>query len=186
MSRALATVDRLLFFLLGVILIVLGLWPILMHFDVGFANQAAEWVNHDVWGSLSEQSWWGYVLAGTAVVAFILGLWIIVANSRPHRFNKLTSSASNDEGQVTMSMNPIAGGIASALENLDGVETVDRRVTYDRKRPTIAYTVISSAEKPLAELRAEIEQCESDFRLAFPEMDVDTTYKLHYSKPKAR
>ena len=57
MSRALATVDRLLFFLLGVILVVLGLWPILMHFDVSFANQAAEWVNHDVWGSLSEQSW---------------------------------------------------------------------------------------------------------------------------------
>ena len=49
MSRKLATFDRILLGLLGIILIALGVWPILIHFNVEFAKYLALWVDHDAW-----------------------------------------------------------------------------------------------------------------------------------------
>ena len=45
MSRKLATFDRILLGLLGIILIALGVWPILIHFNVEFAKYLALWVD---------------------------------------------------------------------------------------------------------------------------------------------
>ena len=63
MSKTLASVDRVILAVLGLVLIALGAWPILIHFDVGFATYLAEWVDHDTWAGLPEQSWWVYALS---------------------------------------------------------------------------------------------------------------------------
>ena len=42
MSKKLATFDRILLGLLGIILIALGVWPILINFNVEFAEYLAE------------------------------------------------------------------------------------------------------------------------------------------------
>lgn len=41
MSKALRGIDRTIFILLALILIVLGVWPVLMYFNVEFANYLA-------------------------------------------------------------------------------------------------------------------------------------------------
>ena len=55
MSKALAGVDRTILAIVGVLLIALGAWPILIHFDVSFATYLATWVDHDTWAGLPEQ-----------------------------------------------------------------------------------------------------------------------------------
>ena len=58
MSKKLATFDRILLGLLGIILIALGVWPILINFNVEFAEYLAEWVDHDTWRTLGDNNWW--------------------------------------------------------------------------------------------------------------------------------
>ena len=48
MSKALAGVDRTILAIVGVLLIALGAWPILIHFNVSFATYLATWVDHDL------------------------------------------------------------------------------------------------------------------------------------------
>ena len=146
MSKKLATFDRILLGLLGIILIALGVWPILINFNVEFAEYLAEWVDHDTWRTLSENSWWVWVLAGASALLLIIGLWLIVVNLRHRRFNNVDSAASNEQGAISASMNAIATAVAKDLDSLDGVERVDRLVAYDRARPTLQYTVVANPD----------------------------------------
>jgi hypothetical protein len=52
MSKGLATFERILFFVLGLILLLLGVWPILLHFDVPLAVEASRWVDHAAWAAV--------------------------------------------------------------------------------------------------------------------------------------
>ena len=182
MSKKLAGVDRFILAILGLVLISLGVWPILIHFDVEFATYLAKWVDHDTWASLPEQSWWVYVLAGATVVLALLGLWLIIANLRHRRFNTVHSDASDEGGAIKTSMTAIAGAVADTLSNVDGVEKVSRLVAYDRARPTLQYEIMADPDTPLMRIKDAIEVNDRDFRAAFPDVDLDTTYKVHFTK----
>lgn len=184
MSKKLATFDRILLGLLGIILIALGVWPILINFNVEFAEYLAEWVDHDTWRTLGENSWWVWVLAGASALLLIIGLWLIVVNLRHRRFNNVESAASNEEGAISASMNAIATAVAKDLDALEGVDRVERLVAYDRARPTLQYTVVANPDTPLERLTNAVETNERDFREAFPDADLDTSYKLHFTKVK--
>ena len=121
MSKGLAAFDRIILFLLGLVLLASGLLPILMHFNVDFANEAARWVDHDTWGNLAQQPWFFSLLIGLTIVSALLGLWFIIANSRPRHFNRVDSPASNEDGDIRMQMSNLSGGIASSMEVSPGL-----------------------------------------------------------------
>lgn len=184
MSKKLAAFDRILLGLLCIILIALGVWPILIKFNVEFAEYLAEWVDHDTWRTLSDNTWWVWALAGASTLLLIIGLWLVVVNLRQRRFNTVESAASNEQGAISASMNAIASAVAKDLDSLSGVERVDRLVAYDRARPTLQYTVVANPDTPLERLINAVETNERDFRDAFPDADLDTSYKLHFTKVK--
>lgn len=185
MSKGLAAVDRIILFLLGLISLLSGLLPILIYFNVDFANYLAEWVDHDTWANLSQQPWFFTLLIVLTIVSALIGLWLIIANSRPRHFNRVNSSATNEDGTVHMQMSSLVGGIASSMEDLDGVHSVQKKVSYDRARPTAEFTVTASPETDVEKLRADIDLAEADFRDAFEDMDIDTVYRLHFDRLQA-
>lgn len=182
MSKTLAGVDRLILALLGIVLIALGVWPILIHFNVEFATYLAKWVDHDTWAGLPHQSWWAYALGAATIVLALLGLWLIISNLRHHRFNTVHSDASDEDGAIKTSMTAIAGAVADTLAQVEGVEKVSRLVAYDRARPTLQYQVLADPDTPLLRIKDAIEVNDQDFRVAFPDADLDTTYKVHFSQ----
>ena len=185
MSKGLAAFDRIILFLLGLVLLASGLLPILMHFNVDFANEAARWVDHDTWGNLAQQPWFFSLLIGLTIVSALLGLWFIIANSRPRHFNRVDSPASNEDGDIRMQMSNLSGGIASSMEEIPGVISVDKKVSYDRARPTAEFTVTASPETNVESLRQHIDRAEADFRDAFENLDIDTVYRLHFERLQA-
>lgn len=185
MSKTLAGVDRVILAILGLLLIALGAWPILIHFDVRFATYLADWVDHETWAGLPKQSWWVYALAAATVVMALVGLWLIIANLRHRRFNVVHSDASNEDGAIKTSMNAIAGAVADTLANVEGVEKVSRLVAYDRARPTLQYEILADPDTPILRIKDAIEVNDQDFRAAFPDADVDTTYKVHFTKVRS-
>lgn len=184
MSKGLAGFLRFIFFILGVVLIALGVWPILIHFGVGFAVEAERWVDRGVWASVPDQPWWLWALIGIAVVSAVVGLWLIISSLRVKHFNKLKSEASTEDGDIINALSPITSGIAQHLEAQPGVEDASRSVAYDRGEPTVTFTVVADPDAAVPQLRALLEQTERDFREALPDVDVATRYKLHFSKLK--
>lgn len=182
MSKRLAGILRTLFIILGLVLIALGVWPVLLHFDVGPIVELTRWVDHGIWAALPTHAWWPWALGAAAVLCTILAFWIIVATFKVHRINKVSSEASNDDGSIALQMNPIIGGIASFMENPEGVEKVERRVAWDRGHQQATFVIQAKPETPFADLVALAEQTERDFRAAFPDSDLETVYKLHYSR----
>ena len=68
------------------------------------------------------------------------------------------------------------------MENAEGVEKVERRVAWDRGHQQATFTIQAKPETPFADLVALAEQTERDFRAAFPDSELETVYKLHYSR----
>ena len=115
----------------------------------------------------------------------LVGLWLIIANLRHRRFNVVHSDASNEDGAIKTSMNAIAGAVADTLANVEGVEKVSRLVAYDRARPTLQYEILADPDTPILRIKDAIEVNDQDFRAAFPDADVDTTYKVHFTKVRS-
>ncbi|QCB27679.1 alkaline shock response membrane anchor protein AmaP [Corynebacterium endometrii] len=179
MSKGLATFERILFFVLGLVLLALGVWPILLHFDVPLAVEASRWVDHDAWAAVPGAGWWPWALAGASLLLLFCGLWLLIANLRPHKLDRVVSEASSDKGKITASIQGIAEGISQSLAQHPNIVKCDRKVALDRKRPTLTFTVTSAAEMHPKQLRELIEQTERDFRAALPDVEVETVYRLH-------
>lgn len=182
MSKALRGIDRTVFILLALILIVLGVWPVLMYFDVEFANYLSEWVQHDVWAGVPEQSWYIYALIATGVLGLFFGIWMAIANVRTYRFNAVESAVSDDNGTIKTMFNSAGQGIAQALAKQPGIESTKSKVAVVDKQQTITFTVLANASTELSEVRRMVEESEADFREAFPDADVQTVYNLHFDK----
>lgn len=182
MSKALRGTDRTIFIILSLILIVLGVWPVLMYFNVEFAGYLAEWVQHDVWAGIPEQSWYVYALIAVGIVALFFGIWMAIANFRTHRFNSVEAAVSDDQGAVKTLFNQAAQGIAQAIAAEPGIESAKSKATVVDKQQTLTFTVLAKATTPLSDVRRLIEQYEADFRAAFPDADIATIYNLHFDK----
>lgn len=182
MSKALRGLDRTIFILLALVLIVLGVWPILMYFNVEFATELARWVQHDVWASVPEQSWYIYVLVATGIIALFFGIWLTITNVRSHRFNAIESAISDDAGSVTTLFNSAGQGIAQSLAKQPGIQSAKSKVSIIEKQKTLTFTVLAQATTELAEVRRLVEESEQDFRSAFPDAAVRTVYNLHFDK----
>lgn len=182
MSKALRGIDRTIFILLAIILIVLGVWPVLIYFNVEFANYLAEWVQHDVWAAVPEQSWYIYALIATGILALFFGIWMAIANVRTYRFNGVESAVSDDNGTIKTMFNAAGQGIAQSLAKQPGIESAKSKVAVLEKQQTITFTVLANASTELSAVRRLVEESEADFRAAFPDADVQTVYNLHFDK----
>lgn len=186
MSKKLAALDRFLLGLLGFILIALGSWPILVHFGVSWAVYLAAWIDHDEWRSLPSAAWWPFALGTATVVLALCALWIIISNIRHHRFNTVTSTSSDHDGAIAISMPAVAGAVGATITQLSGVDKVEQLVAFDRGHRALQYTVVANPDTSLEAITEAIVDNESDFRAAFDASELDTVYKVHYTKVRSQ
>ena len=182
MSKLTAFIDRFIFFFIAVGLIVFGLWPVLVHFDVQFAKDLALWRDPEAWKTLPEHDWYEYLLWGVLAGSIIIGLWLIVINLRRRTFSQVGSSASDSAGEITMHIGHIAKAVAAQLATDSDITSAKHKVSIDRARPTIEFTVNARPEADLNKLNDMIETSEADLRDAIEDVDIDTVYRLHMDK----
>lgn len=182
MSKLTAFIDRFIFFLLAIGLIVFGLWPVLVYFDVQFAKDLALWRDPQAWQQLPEQDWYEYLLWGVLVGSVIIGLWLIIINLRRRTFSRVDSSASDSAGNITMHIGHLAQTVTAQLETDSDITSAKHKVSIDRKRPTIEFTIHARPEVDLNKLNDMVESSEADLRDAIEDVDIDTVYRLHLNK----
>ncbi|QYH20281.1 hypothetical protein JKI95_05060 [Corynebacterium aquatimens] len=110
MTKGLAAFDRVIVFILGLLLLLGGLIPAALYWDIPYVS---EFLNDNFnRGEIAEFSAYSGYETGliiTAIIAFLLGLWFIVANIRSRAFsNREITAADPAHGETIINVQRVA------------------------------------------------------------------------------
>lgn len=179
MSKALAGLDRFLVLLVGVLLVVGGVWALAWATGVPLAHELAGRISLAKIDAFVHSTWYPIATLLSALVAGVAGVWLIVANLRRHSFNKIASQNSSDDGLITVATLQVAKAAGEQLTQHPDIVSVDTSTRIDRGRPTITWTVHAVPDVQLQQVVDLISLTESDIREALPGVDADTRFLLH-------
>ena len=190
MSKSLATLDRFVVALVALAVGFFGVWAIVYYLEANteFPSYWAHWlsdnVNQRIWRESIDQAWFPWMLVVVAVIAMILGLWLLIANLRPHRITRVKSiGASTNEGDIKFNVADIASAVADELTEIPLVDRVAHSTALDRGRSTMSFTVHADSAANVKTIRSHIDQAERDIREAIGDADIDTIYRIHLNQP---
>ena len=90
MTKTLAFFDRLLVFVVGLLLLLAGLVPAALRWDIPYASDVVKRLDRPYLGQIPSESWYQTALIAAAIASLLLGLWFILANIRTRAFSNLS------------------------------------------------------------------------------------------------
>lgn len=141
MSRVTAAVDRVVALLLGLLLLAVGVilvargfgewWvqDLLRDFDLGDLHRAPT------------RPWWPWFVAGLVALSALLGAALIRANLARSPDDPVFLAASDDTGDLSIVLPPVAEAIAGDLRSTPGVRLVSVRTRIEAGLPILDVTV---------------------------------------------
>ena len=142
MSKTLAFFDRFVVFLLGLLLLLAGLLPAAMYWDIPYVSDYVDRLNRGELAELPNRSWYTDALLATAVALFLLGLWFVLANIRSRAFsNRSIEAADPEHGETIINVQRLGDAACAALTQSEAVQKADCRTAVERERPTATFTV---------------------------------------------
>ena len=183
MTKTLSFFNRLAVFLLGLLLILAGLFPIAASWHTPYLVEAADFVERTRLIDLGYQDHYITALIIGAIVAAILGLWILLANIRSRAFsNRGILPADPEHGETIINVQRVSEAACTSLEHANEIRRASCKVAMVGKRPTATFTVFANPEYPFDDAVRVIEAADQDFRMANHTMEIDTVWKLHLDR----
>lgn len=183
MSKTLAFFDRLITFLIGLLLLLAGLIPAALFWDIPYVTDYLNRFDRAQFNELDAKSWYNNALLATAIVLFLLGLWFVLANIRSRAFsNREIQPADPEHGETVINVERVAGAACDALEQSEAVQKAECKVATVGERPTATFTVTGDPAYSLEDLVELIERANEDFRVANHTMEIDTVWQLHFDR----
>lgn len=186
MSQGLAIFDRFVVFLVGLLLLLAGLVPAALYWDIPYVS---EWLGSLDRASIAELPHLrGYTtgLIITALVSFLLGLWFILANIRSRAFsNREIAPSDPAHGDTVINVQRLAEAACRVLEQVPSVERATSKVAVVGDRPTTTFTVTANPAYDFNDVIRAIEAANEDFRVANHTMEIDTVWKLQLERVSA-
>ena len=183
MTKTLSFFNRLAVFLLGLLLILAGLFPIAEYWQIPYLVDAADFVDRTRLIDLGYQDHYITALIIGAILAAILGLWILLANIRSRAFsNRGILPADPEHGETVINVQRVSEAACSSLEHANEIRRASSKVAMVGQRPTATFTVFANPEYPLEDAIRVIEAADQDFRMANHTMEIDTVWKLHLDR----
>lgn len=141
MKKRTATLDRVMVFLLGLLLLLGGIWTIGLYLDVPAAQRLADFIDFPAWRTAQQERWFDALLAGILAVSALIGVWLISVNLRRYRIGRMSSPASGPDGYIDINLAMLAEGVAAEIGRHPRVDTVQHQVREMWGRPTMTWTV---------------------------------------------
>lgn len=186
MTKGLAFFDRLITFLIGLTLLLAGLVPAALYWDIPYVSDWLDQVDRPAIATATDQSWYNTALIITALLLFLLGLWFILANVRSRAFsNREITPADPAHGETIVNVQRLSEAACATLSSEQAIAKADCRVAMVGQRPTATFTVTAEPEYHLEEAIAAIERANEDFRVANHTMEIDIVWKLHLDRVAA-
>lgn len=183
MTKTLSFFDRLIVFLLGLLLIAAGLFPVAEYWDIPYLTDAADYVDRFRLTDLAYQDYYITALIIATIVLAILGLWILLANIRSRAFsNRGILPADPEHGDTIINVQRVAEAACTSLAGYPEIGRASSRVAMIGQRPTATFTVTANPSYPLEDAVRVLETADQDFRMANHTMEIDTVWKLQLDR----
>lgn len=183
MSRWVASIDRILTFIVGLCALAGGLWSIGLFFNEPNSQQLADHINNQVWLAAYGQDWFPFAAVAVVVFSLVFAVLIVGANLRRHRINRVVSGASNQQGHIVYNLNQIARAAAHNIDDqIIHVDDVTHAVALDRGRPTMTFTVHAQPNINMKSLIDTLTATEQDIRSALTGQDIDVIFRIHLTR----
>lgn len=190
MTTRLSVIDRLVVFLFAVILAALAAPFIGLVCNAQWAHQLFESLHLSQLPTHVGGGWIG-VLSGTIAVALLVGVPLVVANLRSHRFSRGTASEDSvaaagvgmlgrDDvhGRISVEVADLAAAAAQSIQNVSGVEKVRSKVFYDRSEPTMQFTITAKPSSLSDGLLPQLDAIRRSVDDALPASRMNIRYVL--------
>ena len=186
MTRTLAFFDRLIIFLLGLLLLLGGLIPAALYWNIPYVSDFVRDINRSMIADVPGMNWYTGALIAVMAASIILGLWMILSNIRSRGFNNRAIAPANPAlGETRVNVARLAQAACNYAESTEPITKATQNVSYVGQRPTATFTITANPEFDFETIVAHVEQLDEDFRDAVDTMDIDTVFKLRLDKVAA-
>lgn len=186
MTRALATLNRLVVFLTGLALVVAGLVPAALYWDVPYVSGPLHRLSRDRMAALPAEGWYLTALIAALVLSILLGLWFVLANIRNRGFNNREAEPADPKhGSTVLNVQRIAEAACQHVESSPLVQRASAAAALVGARPTATFHIVADPYYSFAEVAELIERTDRDFCEACRGVDIDTVYKLELDRISA-
>ena len=179
-----AGVNRLITFLLGAVFIVVGAVAIAWQLKVQQVRDQLDKIDLSWFDRAPDESWWLYVLIGIAVGGILVGLLLLLMNSRPRKTCSVVLPGSDASGTLMVSPAKIANAVADDLARHRLITSTRSRAVDDRKRIMLEVTVEAESTRDFAEIAEVVGRAEQQIAAALPGSEVRPRFQVHLSTPK--
>ena len=183
MSKTLSFFDRLVVFLVGLLMLVAGLIPVAYYWEIPYVSEYLNRFDRESLGTTPDESWYRTALIIAFVALLILGAWFVLANIRSRAFStREIMSADSQHGDSTINVARVADAACAFLEKSEMVTEARSKVSVVGNRPTARFTVTASPSYSLDDVTRFLEAADEDFRLANHTMEIVTVWQLHLDR----
>ncbi len=180
MSRALAAIDRILLFVLGVVALVLGVGAVV--WDAKWWDRLTGTVRAPWLRSAAGQGWWPWAVGAAGVLLALLALWWLRTHLSRHTIGDTRLSGSSTAGKLTADLNALASAAADAVRDTPGVRSANSKAITDRGRRTLQLTITIEPTADLPTITAATDHVCHDLARALREPDIATRIHLHTAR----
>ena len=183
MNRGKASFDRIVTFLLFLVIGGIAFWMIGLRLDLAPAERIGGYVNRDFWADLSARDNYETILVIAAVVTGLLGLLFIGINIERKRLGRSASPSSAPTGTIRTSPADVASAVAQTFEKRDDVRSATYRASEDRGTDIIEIRLRIPAETDVTELNESCRRAAADITAALPGQEVLPRFLLQVEQP---
>ncbi len=180
MSRALAALDRILLFVLGVVALVLGVGAVV--WDAKWWDRLTGTVRAPWLRRAAEQGWWPWAVGAAGVLLALLALWWLLTHLSRHTIGETRLSGSSTAGKLTVDLNALAAAAADAVLDTPGVRSANSKAITDRGRRTVQLTITIEPTADLPTITAATDHVCHDLARALRGPDIATRIHLHTAR----
>lgn len=170
MRPGLRMTDRLITFVVAVVLLAGAAWIIGYGLDSAFARQAAARIDVAALGRAPEWPWWSAALGIGGVIAILTGGWLVLLHLRPRSVR-----AVDTEHAGAVDLTRIADAAAGDIGRHPGVQSAKATTRVASGSPIVRITVGVAPTTSAAQLRRYARHCADDVRRA---ADADVEFQL--------
>lgn len=176
MSRAVLVLDRVVAFVVGLVLLAVGVAAVLWWLGT-FASWPARLDTSGV-RDLTGQTWWPWAIGLVGVVLILLGLRWLVGHLPARGASQLKLPGSDASGRLVAQISPVARAAAEVFEQAPGVRSASATIREARGQLIVRLNATIEQQADLGAVAAAADQVSADLARVLQRDDIHCQVNL--------
>ncbi len=176
MSRRVIAFDRLIIFVIGLCLVVIGA-GLVVWWSGNLDSISSPFHAHAV-HALDQRSWWSWATGGAGLVLVFGGLRWMIAHVNSNRVKSLSINGSSPKGRLKVDTDAVLDAAASVFKSNIGVRSVRGRTVRDRGQLVAVLDATMEPTANISEIGKAADAVAGDLQTALGRDDIHCRINL--------